>query len=532
MGAHDRGPQDPSRRRLLIGGAATIAGLAIGCSGDDEESATTSTAGGASTTRPPPDLPSDPFTLGVASGDPRTDSVILWTRLALEPVADDGLGGMPDEPIDVRWEIATDEAFSALVGEGTGTAEPAFAHTVHVDAAGLDPATDYHYRFHVGEHTSPAGRTRTLPEGSPDAFGIAVVNCQWFETGAYAAYRHLLDEPIDLVVHLGDYIYEYAGATEGARQTKPAHELESLADYRLRYASYRLDEDLRAAHARFPFVLTWDDHEVSNNYSADGLALEPDPDVARARKTAAYRAWWEHLPVRFDPPDGPELDVHQALDVGDLARIYLLDQRQHADAPPCRGEATAAGDFGDCAARTGDVDRSLLGAEQEAWLAEAASTSAATWNLLGSPLFLAGVNGGSDADGDKYYVDSWDGFPAARLRLIELLAEMENPVVLTGDYHAGMVLDVHGHPFEDSPIVAPEFMAPAISSPLFPADVSGRTPHLRQQLNEHGYLTVAVEPERLTVQFRILDAVADPASNISTASTWTVNAGDPVTVQS
>lgn len=503
--------------------------LAAGCSGDGgDDSATTTSAGATSTTRPVPELPGDPFQLGVASGDPLADGVVLWTRLAPEPLAADGLGGMPDQAVDVRWEVATDAGFTDVVADGVATADPAFAHSVHAIVDGLEPATDYHYRFTVGTFESPAGKTRTLPDGSPDEFGLAVVNCQWFETGTYAAYRHLLDEPVDLVLHLGDYIYEYPGATEGPRTSAPDHVLESLSDYRLRYASYQLDPDLQHAHARFPFVLTWDDHEVGNNYMGDVLQSDPDPAVGQARKAAAYQAWWEHLPVRVDPPDGSELAIYQSLDVGDLARLYVLDQRQYSDVPPCRGEAGVEGDFGDCAARTDDAERTRLGVEQEAWFAETSSASTATWNLIGNPVVLAGVDSGNDADGSKYYLDTWDGFPTARHRFIEQLAAIDNPVVLTGDYHVGMVLDVHERPFEDSPVVAPELMSPAISSPLFPDDVSGRTPHLREQLNEHGYLTVAVTPAQVTAAFRVLDDVTDPASAISTASTWVVTAGNPV----
>jgi alkaline phosphatase D len=527
-------PPGFTRRQVLVGGAALAVGWAAGCGGDDGDGAATDTTAATTTTpaRPPPELSGDPFTLGVASGDPTATSVILWTRLAPEPLALDGLGGMPDEPVDVRWEVATDDAFTDVVQTGVATAEPGHAHSVHADATDLDPGAEYRYRFLVGDATSPTGRTRTLPDGSPDRFGIGVVNCQWFETGTYAAYRHLLDEEVDLVLHLGDYIYEYPGDPEGARPTLPDRILETLSDYRLRYASYRADADLRAAHERFPWVLTWDDHEVANNYMGDALVEDPDPDVARARRAAAYRAWWEHLPVRVGPPDGGDLSIYQHLDVGDLARIYVLDQRQHSDVPPCRGTDTAEGDFGDCAERTDDADRTRLGADQEAWFDEATAASTATWNLVGNPVVLAGVDGGSDADGPKYYLDTWDGFPTARHRLIDRLAEVDNPVVLTGDYHAGMVLDVHQRPFEEgSPLVAPEFMAPPISSVLFPADVSARTPQLRQQTNGHGYLTAHVTPDELTVAFRVLDDVTDAGSAISTTATWAVTAGDPQAVE-
>ena len=264
------------------------------------------------------------------------------------------------------------------------------------------------------------------------------------------------------------------------------------------------------------------------NYMGDVVG-ELDATAAKARKAAAYQAWWEHLPVRLDAPDGSELAVYQAFDVGDLARLYVLDQRQYSDVPPCRDDPGAQSDFGDCAARTDDADRTRLGAEQEAWFADQAAASRATWNLVGNPVVLAGVDGGNAADGSKYYLDTWDGFPTARHRFIEQLAAVENPVVLTGDYHAGMVLDVHERPFDGDggAIVATELMSPAISSPLFPDDVSDRTPQLRQQLNEHGYLTVTVEPEQVTAQFRVLADVADPASAISTAATWVIQAGNP-----
>ncbi|MBX3284559.1 MAG: alkaline phosphatase D family protein, partial [Actinobacteria bacterium] len=313
------------------------------------------------------------------------------------------------------------------------------------------------------------------------------------------------------------------------RTPKPARALETVDDYRLRYASYKVDEHLQAAHARFPFVATWDDHEVANNHMGDLLPGNPDPEAGRALKVAAYQAWWEHLPVRLDPPEGSDLAVYRAVTVGDLARIHVLDERQDADQPPCRPAEGTVIDYGDCAERL-DEDRSRLGAAQEAWLADSLQEGGVTWNLLGNPVVLAGVDAGKESP--AFYLDTWDGFPQARKRLIAQLAEVSNPVVLTGDYHAGMVLDVHARPFDQgSDVVAPEFMAPPISSPLFADDISARTPQLRQQLNAYGYLTVAVAPEELTVAFRVLDDVSDAASPIATAATWTVAAGDPVARQ-
>jgi alkaline phosphatase D len=531
MGGHLSLP-DPSRRRFIAGAAATVAGVAAGCSDDGGGGASSttgpSTTGGSatSTTLHTVQLAGDPFGLGVASGDPLIDAVVLWTRLAPDPVALDGLGAMPAEPVDVIWEVAADDRFTSLVSSGVFTAEAEHAHSVHVDVTGLDPATDYHYRFRVGEFTSPTGRTRTLPDGSPSRFGLAVANCQWFEAGFYAAYRHMAEEDIDLVLHLGDYIYEFAGNPGGTgRTTLPDHALASLTDYRLRYSSYRLDADLQAAHARFPFALTWDDHEVANNYAGDTVPGGSSPEAVRELKAAAYKAWWEHLPVRIEPPEGADVVVRHDITVGDLARIYLLDERQDSDTPPCRD--TAGGDFGDCADRTG-VDRSLLGSEQEAWFAETSSAGGVAWNVIGNPCCLAGIDGGDASAGSAYYLDSWDGFPSAQARFIGQLAGIDNPVVLTGDYHQGMVLEVRERPFDQaSALVATEFMAPPISSVLFGADISARTPQLRQQFNNHGYLTVDIEPERLTARFRILANVGDAASPIATGATWQVNPGDP-----
>jgi alkaline phosphatase D len=526
------------RRHFLIGAAAAAAAVATGCGSDggsdanepDQPDGADEPVSAAPTPEPPSWIDGPVFTLGVASGDPTAEAVILWTRLALDPDADDGLGGMADEDVEVVWEVATDEAFEQLVASDAVTARADHGHSIHVDATGLAAGTDHWYRFRLGDETSTVGRTRTLPDGSPDAFSLAVANCQLYETGTYAAYRHLLDEDVDLVLHLGDYIYEYAGGEGNGRNSLPNRVLETLGDYRLRYASYKQDPDLAAAHARFPFVVTWDDHEVANNYMGDTRPDGADAATVQAQKAAAYQAWWEHMPVRMDPPDGSVLPVFRDLVVGGLAQLYVLDERQHSDEPPCRNEASTGLDYGNCEAVEAE-DRTRLGEDQEAWLADRLGSSTATWNLLGNPVVLAGVNAGTDDD--AYYLDTWDGFPQARRRLIAQLAEVDNPVVLTGDYHAGMTLEVRAEPFDQaSALVAPEFMSPPISSSLFPQDVSARTPQLLEQLNHHGYLTVEVTPEQLTATFRVLEDVTDADTTISTASTWVVAAGDPTPTRS
>ncbi|MET1003330.1 MAG: alkaline phosphatase D family protein [Acidimicrobiia bacterium] len=509
-------------RREFIGGAAAAAVLAACSSGDDTSVPTTTSTRALvpTTTRRAAAMSGDPFGLGVASGDPQAESVILWARLAPDPLADDGRGGMPADPVDVTWEVGTDDRFNKVVTRGVTTAEPDVGHSLHVEAEALEPATDYFYRFTVQEWTSPVGRTRTLAAASdmPERFALAIANCQMLDTGRYGAYRHMVDEDVDLVMHLGDYIYEYPGP-----RALPARVPESLADFRLRYACYRADPDLQAAHARFPFVCTWDDHEVLNNYMGDNVLDGRPPEQVRELRAAAYRAWWEYIPVRVPAPESADVPIYRHIDIGDLARLYMLDTRQHADEPPCR-DGGATEDFGNCAARV--ADRSLLGADQEQWFSEAASASAARWNVVGNPVALSGIDGGTDVS--AYYLDSWDGFPEARLRLLDALAGTHNPVILTGDYHAGMVLDAHRRPFEPaSDIVATEFLSPPISSALFPADVSARTPQLRQQINAHGYLTVTVERDQLTAAFRVLEDVADADSAVRTEATWHVNAGMP-----
>lgn len=452
------------------------------------------------------------------------DRVMLWTRLAPSPI--ELGGGITEDKVDVIWEVADDDRFTRMIASGVHTAEARHGHSVHVDAVGLDPASDVYYRFRVGDWTSATGRTRTLPDGSIDAFRLAVANCQMRETGRWAAFRHMAEQDLDLVVHLGDYIYEYPGVAEAG--SFPAHQLVSLDDYRLRYSSYKVDPALQAAHHRFPWVVMWDDHEVANNYSA-GLVPGALDVPAADHMAAAFQAWWEFMPVRLDPPDGAAtLDIYQSLEIGDLARLYLLDERQYSDVPPCRPDPENTLDYGDCDARTAE-DRTRLGADQKTWLDTELARGGVSWNLVGNPVVLSGVDtGAADAEA-AYWLETWDGYPQARQRVVDALAQVDNPLVLTGDYHQGMVLGLHRTPFDTtSELVATEFMAPPISSRLFSTDASPRTPQLREQIDRHGYMTVEVTPDRLTAHFEVVGDVADPDSPVTTLSTWTVDAGNPL----
>jgi alkaline phosphatase D len=231
---------------------------------------------------------------------------------------------MPDTDLEVGWEVASDEAFATVVAEGTATATARHGHAVHADATGLEPATSYWYRFRVGGETSAVGQTRTLPVGDPERFKLAVANCQMLDGAAYGAYRHMADEDLDLVLHLGDYIYEYPGLGAAGGGSEPMHLVTTLTDFRLRYASYKLDADLQAAHAQIPWVVTWDDHEVANNYTSNTVPEPVPEDEVRALRIAAYQAWWEHLPVRLDPPQEDRLEVHRAFTIGSLTWMDVL----------------------------------------------------------------------------------------------------------------------------------------------------------------------------------------------------------------
>src|SRR5688572_12914253 len=285
----------PSRRAFLGAGLAGLTTAAFASTPLGRTRRLPRPAGGAT-------LPGPAFTLGVASGDPRPDRVILWTRLAPSPL--DPAGGMPPEPVDVKWEVADDEGFAKVLRKGTATAEPDLAHSVHVDAKGLDPASDYFYRFRVGDDVSPVGRTRTLPKpgASPKQLRLALATCQDYGTGYYTAYRDLVAQDPALVIFLGDYIYEHP-IFSFADRANPSTEAISLDDYRARYALYKTDADLQTAHQAVPWVTTWDDHEVDNNYAGDVSQAGDPTDEFHERRVAAYRAWNEHMPVRLEAPD-------------------------------------------------------------------------------------------------------------------------------------------------------------------------------------------------------------------------------------
>ncbi len=276
----------------------------------------------------PAKLLKDPFTLGVASGDPLPDGVVLWTRLAPDPLAG---GGMGSAPVDVEWLVARDDGMKDVVRSGTSSAIAELAHSVHVEVAGLDPDRVYWYRFRAGGVESPIGRTRTTPVAgaSPSALRFAFASCQNYVQGYYTAHANLAREELDAVFFLGDYIYEGTARGDLVREYTKRGWSYSLADYRDRYAQHRTDKDLQAAHAAFPWIVTWDDHEVENNYAGGIDKGDPRNKAALAERAAGYQAFYEHMPVRPPRPQGPDLKLYRSVSYGGLATFYVLDTRQY-----------------------------------------------------------------------------------------------------------------------------------------------------------------------------------------------------------
>lgn len=466
-------------------------------------------------------LSGPPFTLGVASGDPLPDRVILWTRLAPDPLAG---GGMPEAPVAVMWEVATDEAFAAVVASGEAIAEPSFAHALHVDATGLEPDHWYFYRFHVGGYTSPVGRTRTLPapDSAPERLRLASASCQKFTTGYFTPYVHMAAEELDLVVFLGDYIYE--NGDTGPVRSHASEECRTLVDYRNRYALYRGDGVLQAAHARCPWAVIWDDHEVDNNYVAD-IAAGDDPEFL-ARRTAAYQAFYEHMPIRVAPPEDGALTLYRGLQWGDLADIFLLDTRQYRSDQLCLDEPGQ--DCGELASEEGEV----LGPEQELWLTEGLVRSTAIWRLVAQQVVFSKV----DFSGLLINWDQWDGYPKARQRMLDFLADaqLQNVVILAGDLHVGGIGELNAVAGDsNTPVVAVEIVTTSITSsseasvpPETIEELVGTIPQIKYfNATSRGYVAVEITRSELRARFMFVDTITAETAAISMAAEAVLLAG-------
>lgn len=466
--------------------------------------------------------PDDPFTLGVASGEPTPDGMVLWTRLAPRPLDPDG--GLGPEPIIVAWEVFEDEALRrpALAGRTLAVAEA--AHAVHVEVAGLSPGREYWYRFHAAGHASAVGRTRTAPPADEATPGVrfAFGACQKYEAGFYHAHRQLAADAPDLVLFLGDYVYEQAATDRGVRR-HPEFEACDLAGYRLRYAVYKSDPNLQAAHAVAPWMVIWDDHEVENDYSGDHGREEADPEAFLARRAAAYQAYYEHMPLRRrSRPVGPQMLLHRTLDWGRLAQFQFLDTRQHrTPAPPSMSKRLIQ----DCADRR-DPTRSMLGASQEGWLLETLSNSQARWNLLAQQYLMAEMC----VPGGWYSSDAWDGFPVCRQRIVERWrdARVSNPVALGGDIHTFVAGQIG--PRRGAPPIATEFVGGSLTSKGRDSSlvrmVKNANPHLKFADSAfRGYGLVDLTEKAATVTFRAVNNVKAPDSAVHDLARFVVEDG-------
>jgi alkaline phosphatase D len=470
-----------------------------------------------------------PFKLGIASGEPASDSVVLWTRLAPSPLNADGQGGMASADVDVDWQVSTTDTFGTLAASGTVTARYADAHSVHVVAGGLDADAVYYYRFRAQGQLSAVGRTRTAP--APGAAGgtlsMAFASCAHYEHGYFTAYRRIAEDRPDLVLHLGDYIYE-GGATSSPVRQHAGAEIVSLADYRRRYAQYKSDPDLQAAHAVAPWLVVPDDHEVENNY-AGTVRADNSPVLTAAqwtaRRTAAYRAYYENMPLRpASAPTGNSIPLYRRVRWGQLATFHMLDTRQFRDDQAC----------GDGMKVCADADlpsRSLTGAAQEAWLLDGLAQHDATWDILGQQVFFARQFNASGAGN----MDAWDGYRASRSRIQQGWVErgVRNPLVLTGDVHQGWATELKDDYADPaSATIGTELVCTSITSngngtanTAIPNVATN--PHLKFFTDRRGYVLTTITPEQVRADFRSVATVSEHGAPATTAGSFVITDGHP-----
>ncbi len=476
----------------------------------------------------------EPFTLGVASGDPLPRAVVLWTRLAPRPTEG---GGMPGRGVSVRYEVAADEGFRRIVRRGWTEARPELAHSVHLDVRGLDPHSEYWYRFRAGRFESPVGRAVTAPRfgASPESLRFAFVSCQDWQDGFWPAFTDLAAQELELVLHLGDYIYEY-GPIAGAPRQHEGPEPVTVEGYRNRHGLYRTDPALQAAHARCPWVVTWDDHEVENDYA--GLirdeGSEPNPVSFPERRAAAYQAYWEHMPLRRSRrPEGADLPLFRRIAYGDLAEFSALDTRQYRSDQPCEGGLDPRET---CPAQL-SPEATMTGPEQERWLLAGLARSRARWNVIAQQTMLAQFDFNAAPEATLFNSDQWDGYVAARNRLLGFILQRgpANPVVITGDIHSSWVHDLKAD-FDDpgSATIGTELVGTSISS-SFPAGVipsvqaaAAASPHTRFFDGRHrGYVRNTIDRDRWRADFRAVESIATPESPAFTLASFEVRDGEP-----
>lgn len=526
-----------NRRNILKSVPAGAALALVGCAADNQ----------------PSEIIEVQFSHGVASGDPLQDRVIIWTRV--EPV-DANYNG----PVDVNWQISENNSFDNIINSGSFRTDPDRDYTVKVDASRLRDGQNYYYRFLVGDITSPVGETKTLAAEGKGPINLAVASCSNYPWGYFNGYRHMAENgPFDAVLHLGDYIYEYPVGTyqspraeEMGRLVDPPHEIIKLDDYRRRYALYRADEDLQEVHRKYPFICTWDDHEFANNAYAVGAENHSDEEGDwTLRRRAATKAYMEWMPVRIPESSLPTV---RSFNFGKLATLAMLDTRVVGRERPLEyGRDVVDGDYAAFHERLETEERSLLGAEQEAWLDKTLAASAAQdipWQILGQQIIMSyrpepplssvfspeEISGFSEGEQRSMYVaenfggfynpDAWDGYQPARRRVLDMFEKHAgNPIVLTGDTHCawGMSLTdkMNGKHY------GAEFAVQGITSPGR-GDRLGKVdevvqayydflPHMTYaNIHERGYLTLNISEEETIASWHMLSTVESKDYSVMT----------------
>lgn len=515
------------RRRFLGAGAATLGAAGAATAGQLLTGDASASVGDVTTTAGAGvSVSGTVFKLGVASGDPLPTAIVLWTRVT---PSNPGSSGILPPTVAVSWELASDSGFTKIVKSGTATASATLGYSVHVDVTGLTAATDYWYRFKALGRTSRTGRTRTAPAAgsTPENVRIALASCQNWAHGYFTAYQDMRRQNPDLVVFVGDYIYESSAYSYRVRRHEGSGAPTTLAQYRARHEQYATDPDLQAMRAAAPFVVVYDDHEVDQDWAGD-IANDPvawPPDKFRARKAAAFQAYYEHMPIRTaQKPSGADVLMYRKLDFGTLARLHILDTRQFRDDQA----TTQAG-----AEETGRV---IMGDTQRNWLLNSARTSGRTWNLIASQVMMAETDYLA-GEGKEWSYDSWDGYQKERATLLDALQGVKNPVVLSGDRHRTIVSDLKlDFDDPDSKVVGAEFVGTSISSngdedlEAFAAEWAPKladNPHWKAIDARRGYLLFDITPNGIDAQLRTISTVLTRNGTTATVATFRVEEGVP-----
>ena len=477
----------------------------------------------------------DPFLLGVTSGDPTSSSVVLWTRLAIDALAEDGKGGMPSRSIAVKWQLSSDPRFHRVLRSGTKVAMPAAAHSIHVDLEDLAPDREYFYRFRVGRHVSASGRTLTMPKpGHSRSLRMISLSCSSYDAGYFTGYRHAAAEQPDLVFELGDYIYEH-GALPGRVRVHTGSVCLTLADYRRRHALYKNEAEAQELHQAAPWIVTWDDHEVANNWAGFYPQNGVPSDAFTRRRRAAFRAYYENMPLRrTSAPRGNHLQLFRRFQWGDLATFHVLDARQYRDlqAGHDGGRTWWHSDLPE----RDDPKRSMTGKTQERWLLDGFASSGATWQVIPQSVFFA-QRDATAGPVQTLDTDTWDGYRANRNAIRDGWVErgVKNAVVLSGDAHRHFANEIKAD-FDDpeSAAAGVELVTTSVTSGGDGSDKTqemdvllAENKHIKYISNRRGYISMKLDRDQMRADFKTMPYVTIPGAPITTDRSYIIPAGEP-----